>query len=456
MTNYFKCHITEVSGLRFVADRMALQSSAGRNHLMHMSFMTDAAALQTELDHTEAMLRFRREEPATVQTILLQLEQLHDIKQSLKNLHDKIVLDDVEFFEIKKFTIISQQIEKCLLPFGFVWLAWQDITAVLSLLNPSGQQTPNFYIYPDYDERLPLIHKQLAAEKNEQARQELLLDLAQAEDDVRQKLSDYLQQYIEPLQNNLNLLACIDVLLAKAQLAEDLHLIKPQITTDRIRFTALFNPAVAARLQQNGHQFQPIDISIADIPCLITGANMSGKSVLLKTIGLAQTLFQFGFFVPAAAAELTPVAAVMFSMGDAQSDMNGLSSFAVEILNIQHIIQKVKSGQRILALVDELARTTNPDEGKALVNAFVQLMSKYDAYTLITTHYSGIHAICRRLQVKGLQFAAMPEKITPENLQRYMDYTLEECSDRDVPHEALHIAEIFGVDEEFLALACMS
>ena len=453
MMNEFKHYIAEVSGLRFIADCMHLQSSAGRNLLMYTSFITDTVALQTELDRTETMQKLKRETPTAIQAVLLQLEQLHDIHQTLKNLRSRIVLDDVEFFEIKKFTLIAQQVEKQLSPFGLAWLAWQDITAVLTLLDPAEQQTPNFYIYPDYDSRLPSLHKQLACEKEEQKRQTLLLNLAEVEDEVRQKLSDKLRQYVEPLQYNLNLLAYLDVLLAKAQLANDLHFTKPKIVAEHIKFTALFNPAIAERLQEKGHQFQPIDISLTETPCLITGANMSGKSVLLKTIGLAQVLFQFGFYVPATAAELTPVEAVLFSMGDTQSEMSGLSSFAVEILNIQQIIRKVKSGQRILSLVDELARTTNPDEGKALVNAFVRLMSKYKAYTLITTHYSGINAPCRRLRVKGLQFSVMPEKITPETLPNYMDYALEECADCEAPHEALRIAEIFGVDEEFLALA---
>ena len=133
--------------------------------------------------------------------------------------------------------------------------------------------------------------------------------------------------------------------------------------------------------------------------------------------------------------------------------MNGLSSFAVEILNIDKIIKAVKEGQRILALVDELARTTNPEEGKALVSSFVQIMSQHQVDALITTHYSGLDTPCRRLRVKGLKIKDNEQQITPDNINQFMDYSLVENHTDDVPKEAVTIAEIFGIDEEFLQIA---
>jgi len=453
MKDCLKHYMSEIKSLRFVVDSMHFCSSAGRKSLMQVAFMTDATDIQAKLDHTEIILKLIREAPSVMQAVSLQLEQLHDMSPILKNLRSNIVLGDVELFEIKRFTMLIQQVAKLLLPFDLAWIKWQDTTSILEWLNPAKQQTSTFYIYPDYDSRLPLLHQQLACEKEELKRQKLLWNLAMIEDEVRQKLSDKLRCHTESLQCNFDLLTYLDVLLAKARLVVDLHLTKPQINTKHIKFTALFNPEIKELLSKKNHQFQPVDICLTEKPCLITGANMSGKSVMLKTIGLAQLLFQFGFYVPAEAAEVTPVAAVLFSMDDTQSAINGLSSFAVEILTVQQMILKIKSGQRVLALVDELARTTNPEEGKALVNAFLQLLSKYKAFSLTTTHYSGIDAPCRHLRVKGLQFSKMPEKISPEMLPDYMDYTLEECVNCKVPHEALRIADILGVDAEFLALA---
>ena len=53
--------------------------------------------------------------------------------------------------------------------------------------------------------------------------------------------------------------------------------------------------------------FNPSIIDFNQQPCLLTGVNMGGKTVLLKTIGLSQYLFQFGFYVPASSAIISSV-----------------------------------------------------------------------------------------------------------------------------------------------------
>jgi DNA mismatch repair protein MutS2 len=89
----------------------------------------------------------------------------------------------------------------------------------------------------------------------------------------------------------------------------------------------------------------------------------------------------------------------MTSMDDEQSELKGLSSFASEMLKINAIIHAAKTGNHILALIDEPARTTNPVEGQALVNALVDMLQEHKVQSLLTTHYSGIQSDCRRLRV---------------------------------------------------------
>ena len=200
--------------------------------------------------------------------------------------------------------------------------------------------------------------------------------------------------------NNYDQLAYLDMLLAKALLARDFKLCKPTISANDTTIKGAFNPVVEK------------------IPVV------------------------------------EKVEEIMTSIGDAQSEVNGLSSFAIEMLNIDKILKAVKSGQKILALVDELARTTNPSEGRALVNAFIKILSRHATRSLITTHYNGITAQCNRLRVKGL---LVPDgiKVTPENINRYMDYSLVRTTEEEVPTEGLTIAEIFGIDEEFISEAKM-
>jgi DNA mismatch repair ATPase MutS len=123
------------------------------------------------------------------------------------------------------------------------------------------------------------------------------------------------------------------------------------------------------------------------------------------------------------------------------------------MLNVNKIIDSVKSGKNVLALIDELARTTNPDEGKSIVRAMIDFLSEYKVCSLITTHYSGIINNCKKLRVKGLMTEKIKGKIKFEDLNNYMDYSLDETKGLEVPAEGLKIAEIMGVDEDLIKRA---
>ena len=196
-------------------------------------------------------------------------------------------------------------------------------------------------------------------------------------------------------------------------------------------------------------EFQPIDIDIPAKPTVITGANMAGKSVLLKTVALVQAMAQFGFYVPALSAKIVPVEKILISTGDGQDEMRGLSSFASEMLCVNAMIQSIEQGDKLLILIDELARTTNPDEGKAIVCGVIDFLLEKCVHSLITTHYA-IDLKCRKLRVKGFIEHLHNEKITTQNINKFIDYSLEETSENEVPHEAIRIAEIIGVGEAFL------
>lgn len=172
---------------------------------------------------------------------------------------------------------------------------------------------------------------------------------------------------------------------------------------------------------------------------------MAGKSVLLKSVALAQTLFQFGFFVPARTAEIVPVQKIMLCAGDGEDQLSGLSSFAAEMLRLNAVAQNAEQGVPQLVLLDELARTTNPAEGKAIVCGVLDFLLQHRVRSLITTHY-GIQTPCRKLRVKGFTESTDGTKIGIGNINDHIDYSLEETTDDHPPREALRIAEIIGVD----------
>ena len=159
---------------------------------------------------------------------------------------------------------------------------------------------------------------------------------------------------------------------------------------------------------------------------------------------MMQLLFQFGFAVPAESAVMIPFDDIRFCIGDEQDEKRGLSSFAAEMRRIDRLIEAVDSGVRVLGLVDEPARTTNPVEGSALVEALLKRLSDKDNLALVmTTHYTVANS-GQCWKVKGL---------LPGTGGRKMDYRLEKTSDNEVPHEALNIARELSIDSRWIEIA---
>jgi len=451
--NTFRQHIAEISGLRFIYENLNIKSSIGRKQLLNSKLFIDKKDLETTFSCLSKAVDYvkRNNDTANYKKLCHHLSDINDISASIQNLKDGNILDDIALFEIKKFAIISEKLKDIFEKSGFAQVIIFDLEEVISILDPENSGIPTFYIYSSYSKELAQLRKNIETETNQEKNDKIRVKCYELEDKIRIDLSKRLVNSALKISHNLEQFAHVDNMLAKAELSITQNFSCPEIT-EKTEYKAVFNPEISKILEAEGKSFQPIDISITNEPFLITGANMSGKTVLLKTMALCQYLFQFGFYIPAKSAKICIVDKIMLSIGENQNEMNGLSSFAVEMLNINKIISEAKSGKRILALVDELARTTNPDEGKAFVSAFVQMMTKLNVSSLITTHYSGMNSDCKRLRVKGLRKIKNTDEVTVKNINDFMDYSLEIVNDDNVPNEAIRIAEILDIDEDFIKL----
>ncbi|MDR2414026.1 MAG: DNA mismatch repair protein MutS [Odoribacteraceae bacterium] len=434
--------IEEIDGLRYAVDRLKIQSGAGRRLLLDSPYLTTGEEIHAELDRVEALIPLAPWPEVTSPT-----SRVKDIRGTIHRLATGATLDDIELFEIKTFALLAGEIAVAARAAGVTVVQLPLLEEVVEILDPEGNRLPRFYLHDNYSPELARLRALLKTLSPEEA-SSLFAEREAEEERVRASLAERLRAHHRALAEALVAVARLDVLLAKARLARETGECRPLVANTVTRYEGLFHPRVREALHARGREFQPVDIAFDRGPCLITGANMGGKTVLLKSLAVAQALFQFGFHVPAARAEIVPVEGLLLSLYDGQDEARGISSFASEMLQLDRVVREIKGGKEALVLMDEPARGTNPTEGVAIVNAITDLFACYRTRSLITTHYSGVRVPCRKLRIKGLD--GQTGNFAPRDLSERMDYSLVEEERERVPREATRVAEMLGVDAEII------
>ena len=417
-------------GIRYLFDDLSLQSGFARKVLLDREMMTDAGVIDAAYDRLRGFYDLVLTDRRRVEDMRFRLQGLRDISGTLASLAEGATLDEIEFFEIKHLAMLAESLSM-----------GQDLDRVIAILDPDGLKIGTFYLYDSYSVELRRLRSAVEADQDDVQLQE---QLANEEDRLKKAISDKLRPHAPSLRQVLVEMAELDISLAQAIQMHKEGFVLPA-SGPSASITGMFHPGVRAVLRAKGRDFQPVDFSFEyGVPATVIGANMGGKTVALKTLCMIQYLYQFGFALPVKEAVLTPFDAVLFCIGDEQDEKAGLSSFAAEMQRIDRAIGVVEQGGRVLLLVDEPARTTNPVEGTALVAALLQRLAGQPRLALVmTTHYTVEHeGQCWR--VKGL---------LPGTKGRKMDYRLVKTASHEVPHEALNIARELGIDARWIDLA---
>ena len=279
---------------------------------------------------------------------------------------------------------------------------------------------------------------------------------------IREKLSQEVFRFSGILLKNCDKIGELDFTLSKAVYARQHHCVKPQLVKEHeIEIEDGRHLVVEEILNQKSKPYCPVSIQLADGVTCITGANMGGKTVSLKLVGLVAMLTQYGFFVPCSAAKVGLSNYIHILIGDSQSMQRGLSSFGSEMEELKEILDQSKD--RSLILIDEIASGTNPIEGLALTKSMVGYLKARPYISLITTHFDSVTVGegIKNMQVRGLanadftklekelRYANRRERI--EIIQKYMDYRLHHAkNDEEIPKDALNIAKMLGIYDEII------
>lgn len=451
------------NGLNFVVNEINIYSSIGRKALLETKFSNNETLLLNNYLIIESCQNFIIEDinKKTLSKVRKILAYINDITGTIKQLEQNQTLDDISLFQIKQFSISCSKIKSYFFDLNKYFdinnqnqLTLPLLTNLIKILDPEDLLLSQFYIYNAYSKELTNKRKEWECakkEKNDDKIHKLYVECQNIEDQIREDLSNKLRIYTHDLKESVRIIGQIDKNFALAEYFTDNNYNKPIFSKNKnISYTQLSYPPLVTKLKESQKPYQPINISLSQKPCLVTGANMAGKTILLKSLSLSQYLLQFGFFVPSQKAEVIVVEDILTSIGDHQNEEEGLSSYASEILLLNDIIKKVKQEKKYLVLVDELARTTNPTEGVALVDSFLKILSQHTSFSVTTTHYSGIKTLCYRLRVKGFIQNKKQKELSLQDIPNQIDYSLIEDKENKIPNEALNLAELLGVDKEFI------
>jgi DNA mismatch repair protein MutS2 len=205
--------------------------------------------------------------------------------------------------------------------------------------------------------------------------------------------SDELRPHVQEVLDSYRFLAEIDLLQAKAQMAEEMSAYEPQVkAVPHIDWIRAVHPLLERSLQKQEKHVVPLDIRLeASVGSLliISGPNAGGKSVCLKTVGLLQYMLQCGLSIPIGDRSTCGIFEnIMIDIGDEQSIADDLSTYSSHLLNMKNMMKQ--ANERTLLLIDEFGGGTEPTIGGAIAEAVLKQFWKKQAFGVITTHYQNL------------------------------------------------------------------
>jgi DNA mismatch repair protein MutS len=208
-----------------------------------------------------------------------------------------------------------------------------------------------------------------------------------------------LAEYIQPIQQNSNTVARIDVLLSFARISELYDYCKPEINQGKqIEIKDGRHPVIEQTLPL-GEDYIPNDIFLDNDTqqlIILTGPNMSGKSAVLRQTALIVLLAQMGCFVPAKSAKLGIVDKVFTRVGASDNLSSGESTFMVEMTETASILNNFS--ERSLILLDEIGRGTSTYDGVSIAWSISEYLNDhpYRPKTIFATHYHELNEIAEK------------------------------------------------------------
>ena len=216
---------------------------------------------------------------------------------------------------------------------------------------------------------------------------------------ILEELSDTLRPHAAEIANNAWIIGHLDLIKAKYRFMRDYKAMVPEVSSNRsIQLLQLRHPLIENAVANDLHFTEDLT------EIVITGPNTGGKTIMLKTLGLAQIMAQSGLPILADPGSRVGIFSQVFAdIGDEQSIEQSLSTFSSHMTNIVSILNQVDTAS--LILLDELGAGTDPQEGAGLAIAILEDLRLRGIKTMATTHYPELKAY--GIETAGVQNASM-------------------------------------------------
>ena len=216
---------------------------------------------------------------------------------------------------------------------------------------------------------------------------------------ILEELSDSLRPHAAEIANNAWIIGHLDLIKGKYRFMRDFKAVVPEVSSNRsIQLLQLRHPLIENAVANDLHFTEDLT------EIVITGPNTGGKTIMLKTLGLAQIMAQSGLPILADPGSRVGIFSQVFAdIGDEQSIEQSLSTFSSHMTNIVSILHQVDTAS--LILLDELGAGTDPQEGAGLAIAILEDLRLRGIKTMATTHYPELKAY--GIETAGVQNASM-------------------------------------------------
>ncbi len=268
---------------------------------------------------------------------------------------------------------------------------------------------------------------------------------------ILSEISAELHVYVDDILQYYDVLAFSDFCFAKARFAMKFHAVIPEVSNSPlIEWKLARNIVLQHHLESRGTKIIPLSISLGDENRLLvlSGANAGGKSVVIKTVALLQSMIQCGFPVPFEEHSKAGVfSSILLDIGDGQSIESSLSTYSSHLETMKIFISK--SNSKTLYLIDEIGTGTDPILGGSLAQAILLYLHSSNATGIVTTHLDILKKMAD--ETPGAGNAAMAfdkEKLEPSYIFSAgipgHSFTFEIAARTGIPQKIIEDAKTFA------------